>query len=349
MVMFGEKRRLKTLGRYPALGLSEARIEAKRFLVQYTDEPQMFEEPSITFKETKEQFLRDCAGRNKPRTVTDYTRLLEKHFPFKTPFDEFSRQKVMKVISSLAATPSEQSHAYVAIRTMMNWCVRQGLIESSLVPFIKHGTKPRERVLSESELKAVFSYALEFSYPFGAIIQLAILTGQRRSEIGLTRRSWINGDEVTFPEGFAKNKREHRFILSAMPQRVIESLPYTGDLLFPSANDTEKPFIGWAWHKARFGEGLENVDHYTLHDLRSTFAMGHAKIGTPIRLRFFSRGSPQPGRRDAPFTRSYRDEDTIEKGTQEVVFVFTATHRQIGEGRFVPQAGTAGLKPCGMD
>ena len=36
VVMFGEKRRLKTLGRYPAMSLSDARIEAKRFFMEYT-------------------------------------------------------------------------------------------------------------------------------------------------------------------------------------------------------------------------------------------------------------------------------------------------------------------------
>jgi integrase len=284
VVMYGDKRRLKTLGRYPAMSLSDARTEAKRFFVQYTDEPQVFEEPSILFQKAKEQFLQDSALRNKPRTVADYTRLLNKHFSFEANLDEINRQKIMKVISGLAGTPSEQSHAYVAIRTMMNWCVRHGLIETSVVPFLKHGTAARERVLSEGELVKVYMHARDFPYPFRQIIQLAILTGQRRGEIGLLRRSWIMGDEITFPEGFAKNKREHRFPLSPMAQRVIDNLPDTGDLLFPSANNTTKPFTGWAWHKARFDEGLEGVDHYTLHDLRRTFATVHAKIGTPIHV-----------------------------------------------------------------
>lgn len=46
----------------------------------------------------------------------------------------------------------------------------------------------------------------------------------------------------------------------------------------------EKPFSTWAWHKARFDEGLEGVEPYTLHDLRRTFATIHAKIGTPVHV-----------------------------------------------------------------
>jgi hypothetical protein len=149
VVMYGGKRKLKTLGRYPVLSLSVARTEAKRFFVQYSDQPQAIGDSKILFSEAREQFLNDSAGRNKPRTLADYTRLLNKHFPFQSTLDEINRQKIMKVISSLSGTPSEQSHAYVAIRTMMNWCVRHGLIEHSVVPFLKHGSPPRNRVLEE--------------------------------------------------------------------------------------------------------------------------------------------------------------------------------------------------------
>jgi integrase len=272
VVMYGEKRQLKTLGRYPNLSLSEARGEAKRFFVLYEEGPLSSGELSVSFEQAKERFLQDCEARNKPRTVADYNRLLNKHFKFTDSLDEISRQKIMKVISGLFKTPSEQSHAYVAIRTMMNWCVRHGLIEHSVVPHIKHGAAPRNRVLDDLELREVYLKALETPYPFGSIIQLLILTGQRRTEIGFLRRSWVVDDQVVFPEGFAKNKREHRFPLSEMAQKVIEGLPNTGDLLFPAATNFEKPFSGWAWHKARLDDGLEDMDSYTLHDLRRTFA-----------------------------------------------------------------------------
>ena len=284
VVMFGEKRRLKTLGRYPELSLSDARSQAKKFFVEYEEGGFASTQREVTFSEAKAQFLSDCEGRNKPRTVADYRRLLKKHFNFKTDIKNVSRAQVMKVVSGLSSTPSEQSHAYVAIRTMMNWCVRHGLIEHSVVPPMKQKTAERERVLSEDELRHVFIRAQETPFPFGPIVQLLILTGQRRTEVGQLRRSWFSSDEVVFPRGFAKNKREHRFPLSPMAQRVIEQLPDTGDLLFPAATDFERPFTTWAWHKKRFDEGLKEVEPYTLHDLRRTFATVHAQIGTPIHV-----------------------------------------------------------------
>ncbi|MCB9929047.1 MAG: DUF4102 domain-containing protein [Alphaproteobacteria bacterium] len=76
VVMYGEKRRLKTLGRYPDFSLSEARKEARRFLADADERPDASEPPTIAFEEAKQRFLAHCEGRNKERTVKDYTRLL---------------------------------------------------------------------------------------------------------------------------------------------------------------------------------------------------------------------------------------------------------------------------------
>jgi len=283
VVMFGERRRLKTLGRYPSLSLSEARKEARRFLAQVFDGPIVADVPAVTFVAAKNEFLKDCSARNKPRTVADYTRLLNRHFNFRTDIQLLNRQQIMRVVSSLAGTPSEQAHAYVAVRTMMNWCVRHGYIDLSPVPTMSHRAASRNRILTKAELKAVYLRSKEYPYPFGPIVQLAILTGQRRGEIAAMRRCWIANEAVVFPEGFAKNGREHRVPLSLGALSVIGRLPDTGDLLFPARTDAEKPFNGWGKCKSRFDEPLE-IEPYTLHDLRRTFSSNMAMQGVPIQV-----------------------------------------------------------------
>ena len=109
----------------------------------------------------------------------------------------------------------------------------------------------RNHVLTEDELRQVFLKARETPYPFGPIVQVLILTGQRRGEVASMRRSWLDGDGyMTFPEGFTKNKREHRFPMSKMAQEILASLPKTGDWYFPATGSTEKPFNGWGKCKA---------------------------------------------------------------------------------------------------
>ena len=65
---------------------------------------------------------------------------------------------------------------------------------------------------------------------------------------------------------------------------VFERIPRTSKYLFPSRSDKGTVFNGWGKSKAQIDAKLENVDPFTLHDLRRTFATIHAKIGTPIHV-----------------------------------------------------------------
>lgn len=283
VVMYGAKRKLKTLGKYPDLRLSDARKKARKLLVELEQQPKSPQLNSITFKQSKESFLADCAGRNKDRTVKDYTRLLNRHFKFRCSLPELQRRHVMKVITELSATPSEQAHAYVAIRTLLNWCVRQGMLEHNPLPAMSFKAKERTRILNDSELRVVYQRALEFPYPYGPIIQLIIHTGQRRTEIASLRRNWIEHDCIVYPEGFTKNKREHRIPISGTVQKLITLLPEMSDLYFPSRHDDEKPFNGWGKCKVNFDKEL-GIAPYTLHDLRRTYSSKMAELGTPIHV-----------------------------------------------------------------
>jgi integrase len=285
VVMYGTKRRLKTIGRYPDLKLADARREAKRIQSDLTllNMASTSMPAPVSFDAARDRFITHCESKNKPRTVQDYSRLLSRHFSFKKDIAEISRKDVMAVVSSLSATPSESQHAYVAIRTMMNWCVTHGLLETSPVPPMSFKKQSRDRILSDEELSAVYRRAQEFYYPFGPIFQLLVLTGQRRSEIAGLRWSWINDSEITFPQGFTKNKREHRLPVGRLVQSVLNELPESGDFLFPSRYSDEKPFNGWGKAKEAFDDPLSFSD-YTLHDLRRTYSSTMAKLGVPIHV-----------------------------------------------------------------
>jgi integrase len=71
-----------------------------------------------------------------------------------------------------------------------NWLVDACVDLMSVVDEIEriyspHQAEPsRDRVLTDPELRSVWNAAKQMAYPFGTIIQLLILTGQRKSEIG---------------------------------------------------------------------------------------------------------------------------------------------------------------------
>jgi integrase len=265
------------------MSLADARRKAK--LVQGTDHPAPLGPAAMTFAEARASFIDDTRPRTKARTVAEYERLLKRHFTFEKKLATVSRQEIVETIAGLRKKPSIEHHAFVAIRTMMNWCVRQGILENSPVPRLRFKTTSRSRVLNDDELKAVSRRAIEFGYPFGTIVQLLILTGQRRGEIAELRRSWIDNDTITYPEGFTKNKREHRIPLGATAKSIIEAIPDVVDLLFPARGEgkEELPFNGWGKAKREFDKPL-SLAPYTLHDLRRTFASNLARLETPIHV-----------------------------------------------------------------
>lgn len=285
VVLYGKDRRRRSLGRYPDLSLSEARLLAKQAQVDIAlDEqnPNQFL-PRISFETARAKFLLDSESRTKPRTVDEYRRLLNRHFSFDQPIGDLNRHHVASAIEDLKARPSEQHHAFVAIRTMMNWCVKRGFLDLSPVPPMTFKTRPRERVLSDRELALVWHRAESFGYPYGVIVQLLILTGQRKGEIVGLRRSWIADERIVYPSEFVKNQRSHTIPLGKRTQECIAALPGNTDLLFPSRFEDEKPFNGFSKCKSAFDQDLDVVP-YTLHDIRRTFSSTMAKLGTPIHV-----------------------------------------------------------------
>jgi integrase len=282
VLMHGKRRKLMTLGRYPDISLSDARILARKALVGALDATET-NAAMLTFPDARARFLADARVHTKSSTYSEYERLLKKHFNFEKLITDITRKDIMDVVADLKDSPSIAQHAFVAIRTLMNWAVRRGYLSSSPVPPLRFKTISRSRILSDEELKFVWQRASELKTSYGYIVQLLILTGQRRGEIASLRRSWIIGDTLTFPIGFTKNKREHTMPIGPFAKQIISALPVVNDLLFPARGKPEQPYNGWSKAKREFDEALGFTD-YTLHDLRRTFSSNLAKLAVPIHV-----------------------------------------------------------------
>ena len=287
VLVHGVNRQRLTLGRYPTISLRQARDQAKKKQAQII--LGMEQNRSISFKEAREIFLEDCRSKNKKTTVDYYRKRLDAHFRFgRKRLDEISRADIQSRIRRIRTSPSEQHHAFVAIRTFLNWALREQYIETSPIAAMKPpgAPKPRERVLSEAELLEVFSKSNQHPYPFGSIVSLLILTGMRRNEVASLEWDWIDQDDrlITLPFTLTKNKRTHAQPYGNLVAEVLEQVPRASKYIFPSHSEKGTVFNGWGKSKARIDAELENVDPFTLHDLRRTFATSHAKIGTPIHV-----------------------------------------------------------------
>ena len=133
----------------------------------------------------------------------------------------------------------------------------------------------RERVLSDEEVIKFWKAADKESYPFGPLLKLLLLTGQRSSEISGMRRSEISGDMWTIAKTRTKNKRDHDLPLPKFIQDIIPEGKF--DLVFTTTGTT--PVSGWTRLKPRLKKAIGNMLHWQPHDLRRTCATGMAGIG----------------------------------------------------------------------
>jgi integrase len=277
IVMRGVQRQRVRVGHYPAISLADARKEAKKLL---TEEPT--KNSSMTFGATSDLY-KEAIKAKKPRTQRDYKRILDKYLVLnlgKKKLSEITYEDVTSIADKLKV--SEKSHCLAVARTFLRWCVkppRRYIPHSPLEGVVVVAGKGRKRILKPDELKKVWDATTIRGYPYGTIVHLLILTGQRKSEIANLRRTWIDpkAKTITLPEWACKNSREHTFPYGDMVAAELEAIPRfnSTDLLFPSVVSDERPISGWSKYKKNLGDGVEG---WTLHDLRRTFGTKLAEL-----------------------------------------------------------------------
>ncbi len=124
------------------------------------------------------------------------------------------------------------------LKHMFGWCLERGLIEASPVAGIRAPAemRSRDRVLTDAELAAAWRACDALGWPFGPLVRLLILTGQRRDEVAgmrwwdlyLERQAW------ELPRELTKSDRAHVVPLSDPALEIIAALPQLGELVFPA-------------------------------------------------------------------------------------------------------------------
>ena len=113
----------------------------------------------------------------------------------------------------------------------------------------KSPQKSRDRVLNDDELARVWRAAQAIGYPYGTIVQLLILVGQRSGETAALQWDWIVDDTITIPASVTKNARATTFPIGPMTQALIRTIPRLGPLLFPARGYIDRPFRGFGVSK----------------------------------------------------------------------------------------------------
>jgi len=197
--------------------------------------------------------------------------------------DELSKGDVVRVLDEIvkAGKSATASRTLAYGRAGFSWAVKRGRIAAN--PFaglpIATTTASRDRVLSDDEVRAIYQAAEVLGFPFGQIIQVLLLTAQRREEVAGIQRDEISTDFTTWtiPACRAKNKKSHIVHLSPRTREIIKALPRHSDdckLLFTTNGKTSAS--GFSRAKARLdaiirdqNPGLK-IEKWRLHDFRRT-------------------------------------------------------------------------------
>lgn len=299
---FGGSPRKLTLGGYPAISLKDAREQAAaaRDAVDRGVDPIEEQRRAKSaagadldlFENVAAEFLKRNT-RAAPAWKAEMGRLLEREvFPQwrGKRIGEIAKRDVIRLLDRLLdrGVGVMANRVFAVIRRIFNWAVERDIIAASPCAGLKAPIEEtaRDRVLSDDELRTVWKAADGFGYPFGPIIQLLILTGQRRSEVGQATWSEIDLKERLWriPGSRTKNGVPHDVALSDQAIAVLESLPrIAGKAGYLFTTTGETPASGFSRAKDRLDEKLpEGTADWRLHDIRRTVASGMARLGIAL-------------------------------------------------------------------
>jgi integrase len=190
------------------------------------------------------------------------------------------RERVRKGLTDGATVQANRT--LTRLRTFFGWAAANDLVQSDPTAGVrKPATEaPRDRVLTDNEIRALWEGTEQLGRPFGLVFRLMLLTAQRESEVAgmawseldLEARTW------TIPGARAKNGKPHIVHLNGLAIEVLEQVHRIADqdLLFSGNGRTA--VSGFSSAKSRL-DAVMGASDWVLHDLRRTATTGLARLG----------------------------------------------------------------------
>ncbi len=281
LIMVGKERRRITIGRYPLVSLADARKKGRQLLLGQTLKERG--DIEITYDEAVQRFLTQKQGELKESTHWSYTTLLARNFDFKGILvGDIDTGLVLNQIDRIARQ-SQKVSSFSVIKVFFNWCVERHYIMVSPLLGVKK-PKPlsaRDRVLNDDELTLIWKGCDKLG-KYGAIVQLLILTGQRRNQISRLEQKWINfkKKEIVFPASVMKNNQEHILPIAGLCEFVLRTNVPNDNYYFSPVGLSGHPFTAWSKNKRALDRTID-IDPWTLHDLRRTWSTNAARLDIP--------------------------------------------------------------------
>jgi len=273
-----QHRERKSIGRYPAMSLKQARAEAKRRLYGGGVEPEK-SQVEISYQEAVDRYLIAKMTEIRSSTLENYTHLLS-HVKFTVAVGDVRPYQIEDALARIKSQ-SGRSHTFTVLKSFFNWCVAREYCRANPLHNLKKPKmpSPRERVLEDDELAEIWRVCDQLE-KYGAMVRLLMLTGQRKNQIARLQTTWIKNGAVTFPAEVMKNNREHWCPLGGGAEYVLLGVMPVDKYYFSPVTAVGRPFSNWSKSKSKL-DSLAQLDPWTLHDLRRTWATNAPRLDIP--------------------------------------------------------------------
>ena len=188
-------------------------------------------------------------------------------------------------------SPSAARALFAALRPMFRWAFERGIIENNPIFALKAPPAPRKRkrFLSAHEIQAFWLAAEKLGWPFGPLLRLLLLTGQRRDEVAGMRWEEIDFTEAVWlipgrrilasgKERRTKNFEDHNVDLSPQAIAILKSCPReVSEDGYVFTTNGKTPVSGFSKAKRKLDAIMQDllkaeVLPWRIHDLRRTAA-----------------------------------------------------------------------------
>jgi integrase len=181
------------------------------------------------------------------------------------------------------------------VSRLFSWLVEQRVITANPCTGVHRPdtSTARDRVLTDGEIRSFWKASDCLGSPFGPLLKILLLTGQRRNEVAGMTRAELSADGATWtlPASRTKNKRAHIVPLGHAARDLIAGVPaIAGKPGFIFTTNGAAHVSGWSKTKRRLDAkmaelaGEEVIPPWTIHDLRRTVATGLQSLGVKLEV-----------------------------------------------------------------
>lgn len=266
-----------------ALSLEDARKEARAVIGKIVrghdvvmEKRRATEVSTHSLRAICENYLEREGG--KLRTTTKRRATLERLvYPAlgSRPIDTIRRRDISQLLDDVedGRGSAMADQVLALLRRICNWhASRDDDFVSPIVRGMSRRTpeeRERDRILTDDELRRVWSTAETFPAPWGEFIRFLLLTACRRTEAAAMAWDELTGDSWAIPASRYKTGAEVTLPLSAAARKVLAELPRIEGCEFVFTTNGRQPISGFSTAKLKF-DIASGVTDWRLHDLRRT-------------------------------------------------------------------------------